>query len=170
VIRLGCPPANAIGQPLLDGLSSALDAFDASSAKVLIVSSSIPGFFAAGADIQQIENGDRAAFEAFRAALREPLERLAAHCRPSIAVVEGLALGGGLELAMAATFRVAGDNALRLMLLGKDLGDGGSQDRSGRPGYPSRRCAGRCDVSGRGACGNASSRDGSSHEMRRRVC
>jgi len=130
VIRLGSPPANAIGQPLLDGLSKALDAFDASSAKVLVVSSSIPGFFAAGADIKQMENGDRAAFEAFGVAFRKPLERLAAHSRPSIAVVEGLALGGGLELAMAATFRIAGDNALFTMpevKLGLIPGAGGTQ-------------------------------------------
>src|SRR5258708_17022412 len=130
VIRLGSPPANAIGQPLLDGLSSALDAFDASSAKVLVVSSSIPGFFAAGADIKPMENGDRAAFEAFGVAFRKPLERLAAHSRPSIAVVEGLALGGGLELAMAATFRIAGDNALFTMpevKLGLIPGAGGTQ-------------------------------------------
>ena len=129
VIRLGSPPANAIGRTLLDGLSGALDAFDASSAKV-VVSSSIPRFFAAGADITQIENGDRAAFEAFGVAFREPLERLAAHSRPSIAVVEGLALGGGLELAMAATFRVAGDNALFAMpevKLGLIPGAGGTQ-------------------------------------------
>jgi enoyl-CoA hydratase/carnithine racemase len=130
VIRLGSPPANSIGQPVLDGLSSALDAFDDSSAKVLLVSSSIPGFFAAGADIRQIENGDRAAFEAFGVAFREPLERLAAHSSPSIAVVEGLALGGGLELAMAATFRIAGDNALFTMpevKLGLIPGAGGTQ-------------------------------------------
>jgi enoyl-CoA hydratase len=130
VIRLGSPPANAIGQPLLDGLSNALDAFDASSAKVLVVSSSIPGFFAASADIKQMENGDRAAFEAFGVAFRKPLERLAAHSRPSIAVVEGLALGGGLELAMAATFRIAGDNALFTMpevKLGLIPGAGGTQ-------------------------------------------
>jgi enoyl-CoA hydratase len=130
VIRLGSSPANAIGQPLLDGLSSALDAFDASSAKVLVVSSSIPGFFAAGADIKQIENRGRAAFEAFGVAFRKPLERLAAHSRPSIAVVEGVALGGGLELAMAATFRIAGDNALFSMpevKLGLIPGAGGTQ-------------------------------------------
>ena len=130
VIRVGCPPANAIGQPLLDGLSSALDAFDDSTAKVLVVSSSVQGIFAAGADIKQIENGDRAAFEAFGIALREPLERLAAHSRPSIAVVEGLALGGGLELAMATTFRIAGDKALFAMpevKLGLIPGAGGTQ-------------------------------------------
>jgi enoyl-CoA hydratase/carnithine racemase len=130
VIRLGSPPANAIGRPLLDGLSGALDAFDASSAKVLVVCSSTPGFFAAGADITQMENGDRAAFEAFGVAFREPLERLAAHSRPSIAVVEGLAFGGGLELAMAATFRIAGDNALFAMpevKLGLIPGAGGTQ-------------------------------------------
>jgi enoyl-CoA hydratase/carnithine racemase len=130
VIRLSSPPANAIGQPLLDGLSSALDAFDASLAKVLVVSSSTPGFFAAGADIKRMENGDRAAFEAFGVAFRKPLERLAAHSRPSIAVVEGLALGGGLELAMAATFRIAGDNALFTMpevKLGLIPGAGGTQ-------------------------------------------
>jgi hypothetical protein len=66
---------------VFDGLSSALDAFDASSAKVLVVRSSAPGFFAAGADIKQMENGDREAFEAFGVAFREPLEGL-----PRIAV------------------------------------------------------------------------------------
>jgi enoyl-CoA hydratase len=58
------------------------------------------------------------------------VERLAAHSRPSIAVVEGLALGGGLELAMAATFRIAGDNALFTMpevKLGLIPGAGGTQ-------------------------------------------
>jgi enoyl-CoA hydratase len=58
------------------------------------------------------------------------VERLAAHSRPSITVVEGLALGGGLELAMAATFRIAGDNALFTMpevKLGLIPGAGGTQ-------------------------------------------
>jgi enoyl-CoA hydratase/carnithine racemase len=112
VIRLERPPANALGQPVLDGLASALDTFDASPARALVVTSSIPGIFVAGADIEQIAGADRAAFEAYGTALRELLNRLAELRRPSIAVVEGLALGGGVELAIAATFRVAGVDAL----------------------------------------------------------
>lgn len=129
-IVMSRPPANALGAPLIDGLESAIDALEHGSAKVLVVSSAVPGFFAAGADIKYMSKLDSSEFERYRDALRSPLERLAGCGRPSIAAIDGRALGGGLELAMACTLRFA-TPASRLGLpevkLGLIPGAGGTQ-------------------------------------------
>lgn len=130
VVRLARPPANALGRPIVDGLTAALDAFDAGTDRVLVLVSDLPGFFAAGADIKAMSGASAADFAAYGTALRAPIERLATHARPSIAVVEGRALGGGLELAMGATLRVAGRDAqlgLPEVRLGLIPGAGGTQ-------------------------------------------
>lgn len=108
---LNRPPANALGIPLIEGLHDAFDAFEKSDARVLVLRSALPGFFAAGADIKHMHGLDTAGFEEYGVALRGPIERLAAQERPSIAVIEGLALGGGLELALAASLRVGSPQA-----------------------------------------------------------
>jgi enoyl-CoA hydratase len=129
-VRLCRPPANALGLPLVRGLDAALDAFEASDARVLVLVSDLAGFFAAGADIKTMGSASAEDFAAYGKALRGPLNRLAESDRPSIAAIEGLALGGGLELAMAATLRVGARNA-RLGLpeakLGLIPGAGGTQ-------------------------------------------
>jgi enoyl-CoA hydratase/carnithine racemase len=134
VLTLRCPPANALGLPLIDGLNAALDDLEApgpaGQVKVVVVTSEVPGFFAAGADIKYMSAADDAAFAAYGAALRDTLSRLAAPDRISIAAVDGLALGGGLELAMACTLRVAGPGArfgLPEVKLGLIPGAGGTQ-------------------------------------------
>jgi enoyl-CoA hydratase/carnithine racemase len=130
-IILQRPPANALGVPLVDGLNRALD--DASAdrdIKIIVVVSEVPGFFAAGADIKHMATADAAAFAAYGNALRAVLGRLAAPDWISIAAVEGLALGGGLELALACTLRVAGAGArfgLPEVKLGLIPGAGGTQ-------------------------------------------
>lgn len=129
-IVLNRPPANALGPAITDGLHAALDEADASGPKVLIVSSELPGFFAAGADIKHMTTVDAASFKAYGDTLRSGLDRLAAHPALSIAAIEGLALGGGLELAMACTLRVAGADAklgLPEVKLGLIPGAGGTQ-------------------------------------------
>jgi enoyl-CoA hydratase/carnithine racemase len=130
-ITLQRPPANALGVPLIEGLNRALD--DASGdqdIKIIVVVSDVPGFFAAGADIKHMAAADAAAFAAYGHALRETLGRLADPGWISIAAVEGLALGGGLELALACTLRVAGAQArfgLPEVKLGLIPGAGGTQ-------------------------------------------
>jgi enoyl-CoA hydratase len=129
-VVMGRTPANALGPPLLEGLESALDALEGGSGKVLVVSSAVPGFFAAGADIKYMSTLDSSQFEAYRDALRSTLERLAACGRPTIAAVDGRALGGGLELAMACTLRFATASSrlgLPEVKLGLIPGAGGTQ-------------------------------------------
>jgi enoyl-CoA hydratase/carnithine racemase len=129
-IILNRPPANALGLPIVDGLHQALDAADALPAKVIVVSSAVQGFFAAGADIKHMSSIDATSFGAYGDALRAAVERLAAHPAVSVAAVDGLALGGGLELAMACTLRVGAAGArfgLPEVKLGLIPGAGGTQ-------------------------------------------
>ncbi|MCV7154863.1 enoyl-CoA hydratase/isomerase family protein [Mycolicibacterium pyrenivorans] len=129
-IALNRPPANALGPAITEGLHAALDHADTAAPKVLIVSSYLPGFFAAGADIKHMTTVDATSFKAYGDGLRSGLGRLAGHPALSIAAIDGLALGGGLELAMACTLRVAGADAklgLPEVKLGLIPGAGGTQ-------------------------------------------
>jgi enoyl-CoA hydratase len=129
-IELHKPPANALGQAIVGGFAAALDAADAAGSRIVVIASEIPGFFAAGADIKLMVSLDGPGFAAYGDGLRAVLDRLAAPGRLSIAAVEGVALGGGLELAMACTLRVAGAKAsfgLPEVKLGLIPGAGGTQ-------------------------------------------
>jgi enoyl-CoA hydratase len=129
VVTLNRPPANALGLPVLDGLHAALDAAEA-SLKVMIVASAVGGFFAAGADIRHMSAADAASFAAYGDRMRAVNDRLAAAPWISVAAVDGLALGGGLELAISCTMRVSGPRArygLPEVKLGLIPGAGGTQ-------------------------------------------
>jgi enoyl-CoA hydratase/carnithine racemase len=129
-VVLDGPPANALGQGIVKGLHAAMDFAEVARAKVLLVASSVRGFFAAGADIKHMSAVDAASFREYGDALRGALDRLAALPLVSIAAIDGLALGGGLELAMACTMRVAAPEArlgLPEVKLGLIPGAGGTQ-------------------------------------------
>lgn len=131
VVTMDRPPANALGVPLLDGLHAAIDAAEqAGDVKVMVITSAREGFFAAGADIKHMSTIDADSFLAYGDKMRAVNDRLAAAGWISIAAVDGLALGGGLELAMACTMRVAGPRArmgLPEVKLGLIPGAGGTQ-------------------------------------------
>jgi enoyl-CoA hydratase len=107
VLTLTSPPANAVDEVVAPALVVALNEIEASSARALVVCSGVPGRFAASADVERIAGLDRSRFVALLTSFREAVETLGALPLVSIAAVDGIALGGGLELALACTIRIA---------------------------------------------------------------
>ena len=123
---------NALNKATIKELHDAFEtANDDSSTKVIIITGSGEKAFVAGADISEfanfnVDNGGKLAAKG-QELLFDFVENLST---PVIAAVNGFALGGGLELAMAAHFRVASDNAkmgLPEVSLGVIPGYGGTQ-------------------------------------------
>ena len=127
---MASPPANALGTSLIDGLNTACQAFDDANVGCVVLSSSVERFFAAGADLKLLSSLDQAGFEQYLVSLRSVLERIADADWLSIAAIDRHALGGGLELAMACTYRVVSKRAqlgLPEVKLGLLPGAGGTQ-------------------------------------------
>ncbi|WP_435413825.1 enoyl-CoA hydratase/isomerase family protein [Polaribacter aestuariivivens] len=123
---------NALNKATIQELHEAFRALDSDVAvKAIIITGSGDKAFVAGADISEfahfsVEEGQFLAKEGQRI-LFNFIENLAT---PVIAAINGFALGGGLELAMACHFRVASDNAkmgLTEVSLGVIPGYGGTQ-------------------------------------------
>ncbi|KAI8560902.1 hypothetical protein RHMOL_Rhmol04G0292000 [Rhododendron molle] len=117
---------NAIGWDMLRGLQHSLEAISRdSSANVLMIRSSVPKVFCAGADLKERKTMSSSEVQDFVNTLRSTfsyLEHLTnpqkvpqALCIPSIAVVEGAAFGGGLEMALSCDLRICGEDAVLSM-------------------------------------------------------
>lgn len=104
IIRLSRPEVkNAIDQTMVDELH-AVCAYLEENPQVAIIAGT-DGIFASGADIAQLR--ERRREDALRGINNTIFHRIAKLPMPVIAAIDGYALGGGLELALAADFRVA---------------------------------------------------------------
>jgi enoyl-CoA hydratase len=128
--RLVNPPANPLSPGVLEGLDAAADVVERQGARAFVIASGVPDFFAAGADIKHMESLDGGGFAAYGEQMRAVFDRIDNLDAVSIAAIDGLALGGGLELALACTLRV-GSRRVGLGLpeikLGLIPGAGGTQ-------------------------------------------
>ena len=99
---------NALDIPMLRALAAALDAAEAADAvRVVLIAGEGKGF-CAGGDVEAWSQLSAVDFQAKWVRLgHRVFDRLARLRQPTIAVLSGHALGGGLELAAAADFRVA---------------------------------------------------------------
>lgn len=82
-----------------------------SSVRVLLVKSGVNKVFCAGADLKERLTMSNSDVEAFVDKLRNSFQGVATLPIPTIAVIEGAALGGGLELALACDMRIVGARA-----------------------------------------------------------
>lgn len=129
-IRLDRPPMNALDAQMQDELLLAAREAAAHRGVSAVVVHGGPKVFAAGADVKQMAGWSYAQMAERSAGLQASFTAVATIPKPVVAAITGYALGGGLELALAADFRVCGDNA-RLgqpeIQLGIIPGAGGTQ-------------------------------------------
>jgi 3-hydroxyacyl-CoA dehydrogenase len=118
------PPVNALGAEIRRGLMIALEKAKADAGVRALVLASEGKLFSAGADITEF---DQAPIEP---GLGTVIEAIANSGKPAVAAIQGAALGGGLELPLGCSARVAGPNArlgLPEIKLGLIPGAGGTQ-------------------------------------------
>jgi enoyl-CoA hydratase/carnithine racemase len=110
-IRLDRPKMNAVNAQLRDELAEAARAADADPAVRAVVLYGGERVFAAGADIKEMAEMSYAGMTEHCRALQNALNTVARIGAPVVAAITGYALGGGLELALCADFRVVGASA-----------------------------------------------------------
>jgi len=129
-IRLDRPPMNALNAQVQDEIAAAAAEVDADPAVRAVVLYGGEKVFAAGADIKQMAEAHFAQVAVDSRRLQAAFTAVARIGKPVVAAVTGYALGGGLELALCADFRVVGEGA-RVgqpeILLGIIPGAGGTQ-------------------------------------------
>jgi enoyl-CoA hydratase/carnithine racemase len=130
VIRLERPPMNALNAQVQDEIAAAAAQVTADHDIRAVIIYGGPKVFAAGADIKEMAEASYATMAADTRRLQDAFTAVAKIPKPVVAAITGYALGGGLELALCADFRVAGESA-RVgqpeILLGVIPGAGGTQ-------------------------------------------
>lgn len=103
--------ANIIDAPFFDELETALRAVRRLQMKGLVFLSAKPSVFVAGADLSSLGTMRGEALEAVAERGQRVFDEIAGLGIPTVAAIHGACLGGGLELALACTRRIASDDA-----------------------------------------------------------
>jgi enoyl-CoA hydratase/carnithine racemase len=129
-IRLDRPPMNALNSQVQAeiGAAAAQAAADPDVRSVILYGGE--KLFAAGADVKEMAEASHARVMEIGIGIQEAFKTVARIPKPVIAAITGYALGGGLELALCADFRILGEKAKvgqPEILLGIIPGAGGTQ-------------------------------------------
>lgn len=131
-LTLDRPPANSYELTFMQDMDAAISAAEADEdVRVVIIKSASEKFFCAGADIKAFMENDTAGNMKMISYGHEVLDRMAASRKIYIAAIAGHALGGGLEICLAADLRFASEGKYYMGLpevaLGILPGNGGTQ-------------------------------------------
>jgi enoyl-CoA hydratase / 3-hydroxyacyl-CoA dehydrogenase len=113
VAWLANPPMNAISPQVIQDLKTVWERLnDAGEVRAMLIASSIPVVFSAGADIKSFTQMDGSGGEELVHTGHALLRDLGSRRISTIAAVNSIAFGGGCELAMACDFRIAAESAI----------------------------------------------------------
>lgn len=130
-LELNSPPVNTITPMFMDELEAAFTQIQQlPDIRSVILYSAVPKVFVAGADIKAFQNMDGEGTKEVSRRGHQVLDKIENMSIPVICVVEGVAFGGGLELALACDIRIMGEKAkvgLPETSLGIIPGYGGTQ-------------------------------------------
>lgn len=129
-IRLARPPMNALNRQVQDELRAAAHQATVDSEVKAVIVYGGEKVFAAGADIKEMAEMDFARISDVIADMQTAIAAVSEIPKPTVAAITGYALGGGLEVALSADRRIAGDNVkvgVPEILLGIIPGGGGTQ-------------------------------------------
>ena len=131
VVRMNNPPVNQLSEYFTDDIEQAFrSAFEDSEIKAIVLTGTGKNFIA-GADLKEIYKlRDKADIYHKVKAAADSLNRIEMGAKPVVAAINGNALGGGLELAMACHYRLASKGArlgLPEVKMGLIPGTGGTQ-------------------------------------------
>ncbi|MGI0009360.1 MAG: enoyl-CoA hydratase/isomerase family protein [Nitrosopumilaceae archaeon] len=102
---------NAMNLAVMDEFISVLDALEKDSSKVIIITGSGQKAFSSGADIEYMSKIGPSEAEKYALRGHEVLNKIENIEKPVLAAINGYALGGGCELALACDIRFASPNA-----------------------------------------------------------
>ena len=134
-MRLERPPVNALNGQMQKEIGAAAAQASADPEVRAVILYGGEKTFAAGADVKEMAGASHARIMDYGAAIENAFKAVARIPKPVIAAVTGYALGGGLELALCADFRVLAEKAKvgqPEILLGVIPGAGGTHDQDHR--------------------------------------
>jgi enoyl-CoA hydratase len=112
LVTINHPPVNALDQKTVSELGQAMDELEKRpEAKIIILTGGGDKAFVAGADITAFTGLTRVTAEQFAFSIQSILLKMEGSKKVVICAINGLALGGGCEVAMACDIRIASEKA-----------------------------------------------------------